>query len=183
MNPCLHQHRCEWRSAKSVVHGLQRAAVIFCVHGMQQLRGKVASEDLRFEKQPAFFFSFFFTKDKSKKVTNTCQPIYKGCSTQGISCSFNGIWLHSQLGQGLGWWCVFAGQQTFGFCLREHLKQRGFQDLACSVHTLFFLCSALYHFMFASCMNSCGGGKGSGRPRHFPGKWGPICYADTDKTG
>lgn len=120
---------------------------------------------------------FFFTKDKSKKVTNTCQPIYKGRSTQGISCSFNGIWLHSQLGQGLGWWCVFAGQQTFGFCLREHLKQRGFQDLACSVHTLFFLCSALYHFMFASCMNSCGGGKGSGRPRHFPGKWGPICYA------
>lgn len=33
-----------------------------------------------------------------------------------------------------------------------------------------FLCSALYHFMFASCMNSCGRSKGSGCPRHFPGK-------------
>lgn len=36
------------------------------------------------------------------------------------------------------------------------------------------VCSALYHFMFASCMNSCGGFGGSGQPRHFPGKWAPF---------
>lgn len=73
-----------------------------------------------------------------KMVTNTCQPVYNGGPTQGWSCSANGIWLRILLSQGLGWWCVFAGRQTFGFCLTEHLKQGGIRDLACSVHTLFF---------------------------------------------
>ena len=55
--------------------------------------------------------------------------------------------------------------------------------LFCS-HFIFLgvsLCSALYHFMFASCINSCGGVKGSGWPRHFPGTWGPLCYTDGGK--
>lgn len=83
----------------------------------------------------------------------------------------------------LSWCCVFfSGQWTFGFCLRELWNHRGFQHLACSVHTELFLCSAMYHFMFSICMNSCGGGKGSGQPRHFPGKWGTLCNTDTGKT-
>lgn len=121
-------------------------------------------------------------------VPSTCQPRYNGGLTQGWSCSSNGIWLRMLLSQGLGWWRVFAGRQTFGFCLREHLKlggTRGF-GLVCS-HFIFFRafppppCSALYHFMFASCMNSCGGFKGSGQPRLFPGKWGPFAQGSHKK--
>lgn len=109
-------------------------------------------------------------------VPSTCQPRHNCGLIQGWSCSPHGIWFRIVLSQGLGWWRVFAGRQTFGFCLGEHLKLGGTRSLAWSVHTLFFfpLCSALYHYMFASCMNSCGGLKGSGQPRHFPGKWGPF---------
>lgn len=65
--------------------------------------------------------------------------------------------------------------------LHERAKQGGATDLCCSVHALFFLRSALYHFMFCILYEQLRCGKGSGWPRHFLLKWGPLCYTDPDK--
>lgn len=132
-------------SVEGVEHGLQRAAETFHVGVRWQLGGekektKKPREEIR--RILGGNNQHFLKRQikRCKKVTNSHQPIYKGHSNQweGISRSFNGIWLEIQLSQALGWWCVFAGRQDFGFCLREHLKQGGSQDPGCSVHTLFF---------------------------------------------
>lgn len=132
-------------SVEGVEHGLQRAAETFRVGVRWQLGGEKEKKKRQRERDQENFLGnnqHFLKRQikRCKKVKNSHQPIYKGHSNQweGISRSFNGIWLEIQLSQALGWWCVFAGRQNFGFCLREHLKQGGSQDPGWSVHTLFF---------------------------------------------
>lgn len=136
-------------------HSLQKIEItLFCcsfhIHpAMMTIHRFMLFESMRQCQSCRIWFSFVerlfwrvFVLENLKQYENvpsTCQPRYNCGLVQGWSCSPNGIWLRIVLSQGLGWWRVFAGRQTFGFCLREHLKLGGTLSLAWSVHTLFFL--------------------------------------------
>lgn len=137
----------------------------FCLHLIAIVTTKV-SERLHFKS----------LSENKEKVTNTCLPVYKGHSAQGISCSFQ--W-HLVPDSALsGPWVVLC------FCwpaVLWFLPERALETGRVSAFGLFalyfskvFLLSALYHFMFASCMNSCGGGKGKWSTQTLSGKVGPF---------
>lgn len=84
-----------------------------------------------------------------------------------------------------GPWVVvcFCWPAELWFLPERALKQGGSQDLGCSVlyFSRVFLCTGLYHFMFASCINSCGGVREVAGPDPF--RENGALYARHYKTG